>query len=244
MAEVERIKTGVIGLDDKLEGGFVRGSVIYLAGKTGTGKTSFAAQFIYAGCIRGESGIYVTTEERGEDIKADIKSVFDIDLEVLENKGLLRFVSLRPSIPSFRGFTQEDIASITKLYVFDFMNKIEQEVKTINAKRVVVDSISIIESFIKDDYLKKVSLIQIINRLKELNVTALITGTIKEDSEALSESGIIEFLADGVIKLDFVPVAEEFKRTLTIRKMRRTDHSVYIHPFEITKKGIRIIEIE
>jgi KaiC/GvpD/RAD55 family RecA-like ATPase len=71
----------------------------------------------------------------------------------------------------------------------------------------------------------------------------LITGTIPEGSEALSLSGIIEFVVDGVIKLDFVPVAEEFKRTLTIRKMRRTDHSIYIHPFEITKEGLRIIEI-
>jgi len=39
-------------------------------------------------------------------------------------------------------------------------------------------------------------------------------------------------------------VAEEFKRTLTVRKMRRTDHSILIHPFEITKKGVKIIEIK
>jgi len=239
---VERIKTGIIGLEDLIEGGFVKGSVIYLTGKTGTGKTSFAASFIYAGCIRGEPGVYVTTEEREEDIKEDVKSVFGWDLALLENKKLLKIVSLRPTIPS-RGFGSEDIASITKLYVHDFINRVESECINIKAKRVVIDSISILESFIKDEYLKKAALMQIINRLKELNVTAMITGTIREDSEALSESGIIEFLADSVIKLDFVPVAEEFKRTLTIRKMRRTNHSIYIHPFEITKDGIKILQI-
>ncbi|MCS7123595.1 MAG: ATPase domain-containing protein [Candidatus Aenigmarchaeota archaeon] len=239
---VERIKSGIIGLDELIEGGFVKGSVIYVTGKTGTGKTSFAASFIYAGCIRGERGVYVTTEEREEDVKDDIMSVFNVDLRVLEERRLLSFVSLRPTLPS-RMVGSEDIASITKLYVYDLMNKIENEVFSIKASRVVIDSMSIIETFIKDDYLRKVALMQIINKLKELGVTALLTGTIKEDSEALSESGIIEFLVDAVIKLDFVPVAEEFKRTLTIRKMRRTNHSVYIHPFEIRKEGIKIIEV-
>jgi circadian clock protein KaiC len=84
---------------------------------------------------------------------------------------------------------------------------------------------------------------QMIDRLKNLGITSILTGTIPEGSETLSTSGIIEFLTDSIIKLDFVPVAEEFKRTLTVRKMRRTDHSVLIHPFEITKLGVRVIEI-
>jgi KaiC/GvpD/RAD55 family RecA-like ATPase len=77
-----------------------------------------------------------------------------------------------------------------------------------------------------------------------LNITAVLTGSVPEGSEVLSSSGIIEFLTDSVMKLDFVPIAEEFKRTLNVRKMRRTDHSVLIHPFEITKNGVRVIEIK
>ena len=60
----------------------------------------------------------------------------------------------------------------------------------------------------------------------------------------LSLSGIIEFFVDSVIKLEFMPVAEEFKRTMTVRKMRRTDHSIFIHTFEVTKSGLIIIEIK
>jgi len=108
----------------------------------------------------------------------------------------------------------------------------------------VVDSISLLEAFIKDDYLKEIALTQLIDRIKELGVTTILTGTVPEGTELLSDSGLIEFLTDSIIKLDFVPIAEEYKRTLTIRKMRRTDHSMMIHPFEITKEGIQIIEIE
>jgi KaiC/GvpD/RAD55 family RecA-like ATPase len=240
---VERVDTGVIGLNSKMEGGFVRGSVNFVTGKTGTGKTAFCASFLYAGALRGEKGIYVTTEEREEDIKNDIKAMFYWDLEEMEKKGLLKFLSIRPEIP-LKVISGEDIAKVVKLYMYELISKIEEAVKDFGATLLVVDSLSLVESFIRDEYLKKVALMQFIDRLKELGVTSLLTGTIPEGQEVLSTSGIIEFLVDSVIKLDFVPVAEEFKRTLTIRKMRRTDHSIYIHPFEITKTGIRIIELE
>jgi KaiC/GvpD/RAD55 family RecA-like ATPase len=239
---VERIKTGIIGLDDKIEGGFVLYSVNFVTGKTGTGKTAFAASFLYEGAKNGEPGLYVTTEESESDIKEDVKAMFGWDLENLERKGLIKFLHIKPTLPS-RLASDEDLAKLTRLYVFDLGEKIAQMVSENKIKRLVLDSISIIEMFIKDDYLRKVAIMQLTEKLKELRVTSLITGTIQEESEALSFSGIVEFAADSVIKLDFVPVVEEFKRTLTVRKMRRTNHSILIHPFEITREGIKIIEI-
>jgi len=124
------------------------------------------------------------------------------------------------------------------------ISKVEDNVKKFKAERLVVDSIALVEIFIKDEYLRKIALMHFIDRLKELNVTSILTGAVPEGMEALSTSGVIEFMTDSVVKLDFVPVAEEFKRTVTIRKMRRTDHSILIHPFEITKSGVKIIEIK
>ncbi|MDI6807065.1 MAG: gas vesicle protein GvpD [Candidatus Aenigmarchaeota archaeon] len=247
MAEViERVSSGIRGLDKLMEGGFIKSSVTLVTGKTGTGKTGFAATFLYEGAKNNEPGVYVTTEEREEDIKEDVKSMFGWDMEGLEKKKLIKFLSIKPVIPVMPGklvTMEEEIGSIIKLYIIDLTKKIEDAAKKIGAKRLVIDSISIIEMFIKDEYMRRVALLQLVSNLKDLNVTSLVTGTIPEASEALSLSGIIEFVVDGVIKLDFVPVAEEFKRTLTIRKMRRTDHSIYIHPFEITKTGLRVIEI-
>jgi circadian clock protein KaiC len=87
-----------------------------------------------------------------------------------------------------------------------------------------------------------VALASLLNKLREANVTAVLTGTVPETSEGLSGGGIIEFLVDTVILLEFVPVAEEHKRTLTIRKMRRTDHRTEIFPFDITPDGIKIFD--
>ena len=238
----DRIKTGVVGLDEKIQGGFIKGSINFVTGKTGTGKTAFCASFLYAGVTTGEKGLYVTTEEREEDIKNDIKSMFNWDFEQFEKRGLVKFLSIKPDIPA-KMITGEEVSKIVKLYMYELISQILNAVKQFQAKRLVVDSVSLVELFIKDEYLRKISLMQLIDRLKELNITAILTGAVPEGQEVLSTSGIIEFLTDSVVKLDFVPVAEEFKRTLTVRKMRRTDHSILIHPFEITKEGVKIIEI-
>jgi KaiC/GvpD/RAD55 family RecA-like ATPase len=240
MVEVERVKTGIIGLDDKIEGGFVKGSVNLITGKTGTGKTSLCCSFLYQGAKEGEPGLYVTTEERVEDIKNDIKAMFGWNFDELEKKKLIKLLSIKPIFPNKE---IQDINRLIRLYILNFLSQIEKSIKDIKAKRVVVDSVSIIEMFIKDEYISRVALNSLTEKLRELGVTSLLTGTIPEASESLSGGGIIEYIVDSVIKLDFVPVAEEYKRTLNVRKMRRTNHSTMIHPFVVTKDGIKIIEI-
>jgi len=240
--EVERVSTGVIGLDNKMEGGFFKGSVNFITGRTGTGKTAFCSSFLVAGAVKKERGLYITTEEREVDTRNDIKSMFDWDIDALEERGLIKFISMRPELP-LKTVSGEEVAKVVKLYMYNLISNIEEAVKKFKAQRVAVDSVSLVEIFIKDDYLRKIALMQFIDRLKELEVTSVLTGSIPEGIQALSSSGLVEFLTDSVVILDFVPIAEEFKRTLTIRKMRRTDHSVLIHPFDITKKGIKIIEI-
>ena len=240
---MERLSSGVIDLDEKMQGGFVKNSVNLVTGRTGTGKTAFCASFLYSGAQKNEPGVYVTTEEPEEDIKEDIKSMFSWNIDELENKKLINFLVLEPVIP-VNFDREEEMSRILKIYVYDLYEKIEKLVKKTKAKRLVIDSTTIIEMFIKDDYLRRVALMKLVNDLKKLGITTIVTGSVPEGTDLLSMSGIIEFFVDSVIKLEFLPVAEEFKRTLTIRKMRRTDHSIFIHPFEITKDGLKIIEIK
>ncbi|MCJ7429578.1 MAG: hypothetical protein MUP66_04285, partial [Candidatus Nanohaloarchaeota archaeon QJJ-5] len=129
-------------------------------------------------------------------------------------------------------------------YISNLLDQVMEAVDEIEAERVIIDSVSIIEMFIRDEYMARVALASLLNKLREAEVTALMTGTVPETSEGLSGGGIIEFLVDTVLLLEFVPVAEEYSRTLTIRKMRRTDHDVEIFPFEISPDGIKLHEVE
>lgn len=239
---MNRIKSGIKGLDELIGGGYLENSVILVSGKAGAGKTLFSTCFLYEGLKNGEAGIFVVTEQSPEELKKDIFLTFGWNLEEFEKKDLLRFIQVGPIFSIQQLESQKDIGNIVRLYIHDLLQKIAKEIQTIKAKRLVIDSITPIESFIRDEYLKRVGLISLIRGLKQLNLTALITSTIPfTKPNSLSISGIIEFLVDGIIKLDFDPTKEEFKRTLSILKLRGTKHSEYIHAFEIVKDGIKIV---
>ena len=239
----ERVSTGIHGLDELVQGGFVKGSVNLVGGKAGTGKTAFCSSFLYQGAIGGEPGLYVTTEERENDIKEDIKTMFSWDLESLEKEHLIKFLSIHPILPN-RTAGSYNTSELVRLYIFKLSEKIEKGIRVIGAKRVVIDSVSMIEMFVRDEYLARVALMQLTDKLKNLGITSLLSGTIPETSDALSGGGIVEYIVDSVIKMDLVPVAEEFKRTLLIRKMRRTNHSTHIHPLNITPDGLSIAKFD
>ena len=239
---MDRLTTGIGGLDDNLQGGYVPGSVILVVGKTGTCKTLFSASFIYEGIMNNQPGVYITTEEMENEIKNDLLSVFGWDFPALEEKGTLNFMSIKPIYPD-KVLGDTDLAKITKFYTYDISKKIIEAVRAVDAKRLVIDSISIFEMFIKDKYMAKISLMILLEELRKTGVTTIITGEIPETSEGLSRNEIVEYLADSVLKLEFVPVSEDFKRTVTIRKMRRTNHSSQIHPFEFDKDGLRLVKV-
>lgn len=236
-----RVTTGMINLDDKMEGGFVEGSVNLIVGKTGTGKTTFCCSFMYNGAVNNIPTVYLTTEERVVDIKKDIESMFKWDIDPLESRGLINFLSLKPMVPSV---DMEHTSRLAKSYVSELLRKITESLEKTKAKRLIIDSISVIQLFINDLYLSRIILTSLMDKLREMGITTVISGTITESSGVLAGAELIESTVDSVIKVDFVPVAEDFKRTITIRKMRRTNHSTLIYPFEITPEGMKLIEVD
>ena len=86
--DVDRLSTGIPGLDKFLEGGFVKGSTVLLTGGAGTGKTIFCIQFLLEGLRKGERCLYITLEESPEDIINDCAR-FGWDLASYLDKGLL-----------------------------------------------------------------------------------------------------------------------------------------------------------
>lgn len=220
----KRVKTGIPGFDNLIEGGLVEGSVNLLCGGTGTGKTVFGCQFILQGLKEGEHGVYVTLEEEKEDILNDV-AVFgwDKELREYEKKGMFLLTSEFPS------------------KISDLQTKIVESIERVNAKRFVLDSLSIAEvgwAEEKDITKLRREVFDMMRALKRAKVTSLLLVELRS-SKSLSTLGFEEFLADGVIVLHYLEfTALGTPRSLMIRKMRRVNHATDIFPFEITKKGI------
>ncbi|HKZ45599.1 MAG TPA: ATPase domain-containing protein [archaeon] len=217
---VERIESGVPGLDDLLEGGFAKGSINLIAGTTGTCKTTLCTQFMWHGLQKGEKGVYITLEESAEDIK-DEAAMFGMDFQkyVDEKKCIIEYVY------------PKNIAEI------DF--EIFKRIKEINATRFVLDSITLLGFYMEGTEKLRDKIFMLLQRLKKFGVTTLIIGEIPEDTKTLSRFGFEEFVADSVIVLHYLEYsAGGTPRSLAIRKMRRTNHGTDIYPFEVTGKGI------
>lgn len=219
---IRRIKTGIPGLDALTEGGFIQNSAYLVTGETGTGKTIFGCQYLLCGLEKGESGVYISMEEDPKEIKDDVAR-FGWDFDTYERKGLLRII-------------YHDPAQVDKLG-----SVIQSEIMSLKANRIVLDSTAAMGLALENISLIRRRIASLTNTIKRHNqCTALIITEIPEGSKSISRFGVEEFVADGIIVLNYMGMETETSRTLTIRKMRRTNHGRDIYPMDITNKGITI----
>ncbi|HIQ49721.1 MAG TPA: ATPase [Nanoarchaeota archaeon] len=222
---MERVSSGIPGLDELIEGGFPKGSVILLSGTCGTGKTLSSLQFLWYGVQHGENGVYITFEEPVEQVKSNAKQ-FGWDFETAEKQGKIIMLRYDP-------FHVEEVIDI-----------IVSSVRKINAKRLVIDSISALGMYIRDPTEVRRSIYLLVSNIYKLGCTTILTSEILPNQSELSRFGVEEFLADGVIVYYYMRVNTYFARALTIWKMRYTNHSQRIHPYKITEKGIVVFPHE
>ena len=125
---LDRISTGIKGLDGLVEGGFPKGSFILLAGSPGSGKTIASAQFLYHGARKAkENGIYISFGERKRVFFNNMER-FGFDFKKLEKKGKFKFLDMMTP-------RNEEIS-------VDSLNAALEQVLIIRARRLVIDSFS------------------------------------------------------------------------------------------------------
>jgi circadian clock protein KaiC len=215
--------TGIPGLDEMFEHkGIPEGNMVLLSGACGTGKSIFGMQFLYYGAMNGESGVYVSLEEPVERVIKNMEG-FGWDVRKLIDEGKL--VITRPEIYELEAL---------KRSIFD-------SVEQIGAKRLVIDSFTLISTYLKDTYDVRKTMFDVGHEIKKLKCTTLLISDMIEKSSTFSVSGFEEFIADGVIVLYLVQDQSRnyLLRTLLIRKMRGTKHSLKYIPMRIQDdKGI------
>ncbi len=234
---VERVKSGIPGFDDLIQGGFPKGTTVLVTGPTGSGKTTFAVQFAYKGAAEyNEPAVIVTLEERAQDLRKEMRA-FGWDFERLERERKLAIVdgvSAVVGLPSEEQYVLEG-----NLNTEDFLRYIYRVVKAIDAKRLVIDSIPSIAFRLQEESKIREVLLQLNTILLEMGVVSILTTEAPDPARGkISRYGIEEYVARGVVLLDFVEKEVELKRYLLIRKMRETKHSMKKYPFEITEEGI------
>jgi len=227
VSKLERISSGIPGLDELIEGGFEKGSTIVAIGTPCAGKTTFALQFLYYGITKyNEPGIFITFDESKE---ALLKHYLEYgwDFEALEKKGEFLVLEYRPH-------------QVNKL-LEEGGGIIKDAIKSMGAKRLVIDSVTGYSLLFKDEYQKRESIVDLFELLKKWGTTTLITS---EDCTASNNviAGGVDYLADSIIQLRYESTGKNTSKqhVLEIIKMRGTKHTNKLCPFSFEKNGLKI----
>ncbi len=221
----KRISSGNPGLDKLLDGGFLRGSVVLLAGYPGAGKTILSAKFIYDGAVKyGKPGVYACF--------AESKDMF---LYEMENFGW-DFKSLIDE----KKIVVLDLSISAEIEIQSALNQIMDAVVFLHAERLVIDSITALYIGLKSD-LEKRHLIRLLYKLvKRTGCTTIMIADVPWGTSRIGES-IEEFIADGIILMETYYEKGMLKRCLKILKMRGINHALNSYEYNIDKReGIRI----
>ena len=230
---MRRVKTGIPGMDEVLHGGIPERNVVLLSGGPGTGKTIFSQQFIWSGLQKGEPGIYVALEEHPLQIRGNMAG-FGWDVRKYEEEGLFAMVdAFTAGIGRSKEYEKYIVHDLTD--VREFIDVLRIAIKDINAKRVVIDSVTTL--YINKPAMARSIVMQLKRVLAGLGVTSIFVSQISVGERGFGGPGV-EHGVDGIIRLDLDEIDGELKRSLIVWKMRGTSHSMRRHPFEITDRGI------
>ena len=222
---LERVSTGIDGLDEILHGGLIRGRNYLVRGDPGSGKTILGTQFLAAGLDADETGLCITLEETTADAKANAHQL-GIDLDGLH------WLDLSPESDFFVDDLSYDIFEPSDVEGDALTETIIDRVDEVQPDRVFVDPLTRLRYLAPDDYQFHKQVLAFMRYLGDMGATVCYTA---QDTPASPDTDI-QFLSDGVVEL----AHDGDSRTVEVPKFRGSDREGGTHSMRIARGGIEV----
>lgn len=221
-------------MDNITDGGLPKGRTTLIAGGAGSGKTLFGMEFLINGAEKyGEPGVAMTFEETAEELSANLASLgHNIPKLVQQKMLLIDYVHIER-----RQIEETGEYDLEGLFI-----RLDHAIKTIKAKRVVLDTLEVLFSGLRNEAIVRSELRRLFRWLKDHEVTAVITAEAGEDS-LLTRHGLEEYVADCVIALDHRITDQISTRRIRVVKYRGSTHGTNEYPFLLGEGGMSVVPI-
>lgn len=219
-APLERVTTGVRGLDVCLGGGLLRGGVYLVEGPPGAGKTILGNQVAYHRAASGERALYVTL-------------LAESHARMLGHLSGLSFfdpASLSRGVVYLSGYTALHAEGLTGL-----MATLRRELATHRAALLVVDGFLAAKGLIAPEHDLKRFVHELMAVCGLARTTAVLLASTGGGRRRLRPE---HTMVDGLIELAERRVDARLERDLHVRKLRGTDHLRGRHTLRITDDGV------
>lgn len=230
---IPKSATGIRGLDEVTNGGLPKGRPTLVCGAAGCGKTLLAMEFLFRGAAQfNEPGVFLAFEETKSKLGANAASLgFDLQGLVAKKKVAVDYVHVDRS----------EIEETGEYDLGGLFARIEHHVKTVKAKRIVLDTIEVLFAGLKNEGIIRSELRRLFRWLEEKGLTAVITAERGEGQ--LTRHGLEEYVSDCVIVLDHRVSEELSTRRLRILKYRGSAHGTNEYPFLIDEEGLSVVPV-
>jgi circadian clock protein KaiC len=223
------VATGVAGLDVVLGGGVLRRQMYVIEGTAGAGKTTLGLHFLLAGRATGERGLWITTTETPEELRATAHA-YGWSLEGIEVLAL----------PMVDRLAQPDqrqtLFPPAHVELDETMQEIRTALERVQPERVVLDSLSILRDMADDALAYRRQVLALKRALRARGCTALLTDEMAEPPDPH-----VRTLAHGVVcLLRNVTTFGNQVRQVEIVKMRGMAFHSGRHDMSIEAGGLQV----
>ncbi len=231
--QLQKVRTGISGLDEITGGGIPAGRPTLICGAAGAGKTLMSIECMVRGAIEfGEPGVIMVFEETVEDLEMNVASL-GFDLQKLQRDKLISIDHIHIDKSEIEETGEYDLEG---LFI-----RMGYAIDSIGAKRIMLDTIENLFGGLTNEGILRAEIRRLFSWLKEKGITAIITG---EKGEALlTRQGLEEYVSDCVILLDNRIINQISTRLLRIVKYRGSLHGTNEYPFLIDEEGISVLPV-
>ena len=222
----ERVSSGVERLDTMLGGGYYRGASVLVTGFPGTGKTTLSGAFAEAACRRNERTLFISFDSDGAELIRNLSSV-NIRLDRYVKNGCLRIVSARTITGSAE----------------TFLMRIKTLATEHEARCVVIDPVSTLSK--AGNELTAHSVAERLLDWTKADGITLVCTSLRDEMSMQAEDGSplqMSTLADTWIHLNYLMLAGERNRGLSIVKSRGTAHSNQVRELILSDAGVTLTD--
>lgn len=229
-ASLPRASTGVQGLDDIMNGGFITRRMYLVEGRPGSGKTTLAFQFLLEGVRQGERVMYVSLSETEDEIQA-VAASHGWELDGVFIRELV------PTADALQPAEQYTVFHPSEIELADTTKRVLNDVEKLKPSRLVFDSLSELRLLAGNPLRYRRQILALKAYFAGRNCTVLLL----DDLTAVDRDLQVQSIAHGAVMLDHtMPAFGSARRRISVTKYRGSTFRGGFHDYSIRRGGLEV----